>query len=105
MFYPFFYETEIVFIDSNKRVTKPPTMLNIYPAKSNNVSRTQTILGTNARVCSFICVVAWNIETSSPTTIATISIGAAHNITVVIACVNKPITSPSVINTVKYLRH
>ena len=46
---------------------------------------TATIFGTKASVCSFICVVAWNIETISPTTMATKSIGAAESMTVKIA--------------------
>ena len=84
-------------IDWYKRVTNPPTVLKMNPENSSSASRTPTILGTNASVCSFICVVAWNIETISPTTIATMSIGAADSITVDIASDSMFITSPWVI--------
>jgi len=69
-------------------------VLNIKLPNIINASMTHTIFGTNASVCSFICVVAWNIDTNRPTTIAIISIGAAHIITVVIAWVSIFITTP-----------
>jgi len=88
------YDITIVFIELNKRVTKPPTVLKIKLPKISNDSITHTIFGTNANVCSLICVVAWNIDTKRPTTIAMINMGAAHSTTVVIACVSMFITSP-----------
>jgi len=92
LFYRFYDITE-EFIVWNSRVTKPPTLLKMKPPKIKRVSITQTIFGTKASVCSLICVVAWNIETRRPTTIATISIGAALRMTVVIACVRMLITT------------
>jgi len=75
----------IVFIELNNLVTKPPTVLKIKLPKMSNANMTHTIFGTKASVCSLICVVAWNMEINNPITIATINIGAAHMITVVIA--------------------
>jgi len=52
------YVMIIVFIELNKRVTKPPTVLNMKLPKISSANMTHTILGTKASVCSFICVVA-----------------------------------------------
>src|ERR1700753_4369936 len=35
---------------------------------SSNVTKIARILGTNTRVCSWICVSAWNSDTTTPTT-------------------------------------
>ena len=92
----------IVLIELNNLVTNPPTVLNTYPLNMSRVSITPTILGTNARVCSLICVVAWKIETVRPIVIAAISIGAAEITTVKIASRNMVVTSLGVIMVFDY---
>ena len=58
---------------------------NIHGPKITIETSTATILGTKASVCSWICVVAWKILMTNPTTIPKINIGADTISTVQIA--------------------
>src|SRR6476619_8178321 len=49
----------------------------IHGSAMRNTAATPISLGTNASVCSWICVTAWSTLTMRPSTSATMSIGAA----------------------------
>jgi len=57
------------------------------------------IFGMIANVCSCICVTAWKIETSKPTTIPQIRMGAARRVAIRMASIIMATTRASVINT------
>src|SRR5690606_9945401 len=71
-------------------------VLSIHGPNTTPATSTATILGTNVRVCSWICVVAWKMLITSPTKRPRPIIGPATSSTVMSASRPNAITAVSV---------
>jgi hypothetical protein len=63
---------------------------------------TAMIFGTKERVCSWICVAAWNSEIRKPTSRAVMRMGAATLAATIIVCAAICVTSASLTTTPRW---